>query len=143
MPYIIIHSTNERIQTSLRRFGGYRNRKEGHPKGEPENYRKGHQDLIGYKMPNSGTAVLKDTPQTRIYAASLLYKAPAETIVMFSESKEFYDFSIEEQQLGKRMAEGKLSILDVERMLKTNKNKVKDHGEGVHQDKNVIYNNSY
>jgi len=126
MAYIIIHSTNERIQTSLRRFGGYRNRREGHPKGKPENYRVGHQDLIGYKMPNSGTAVLKDTPETRVYAASLLFKAPMETIVMFSESKEFYNFSIEEQELGKKMAEGKLTIDRVEKMFKaeTIKNEV-------------------
>lgn len=116
MPYIIIYSADERIRTSLRRFNGYRNRREGHPKGKPENQRKGHPELTGYKMPNSGTAVLKDTPETRIYAASLLFKSPADTVVMFSESKEFYDFNIQEQELGKRMAEGKLSILDVQKM---------------------------
>ena len=69
MSYIIINSTNRDIQTSLKRLGGYRNRRKGHPKGEPENQRKGHPELIGYKMPNSGTVVLKNTPETRIYAA--------------------------------------------------------------------------
>lgn len=121
MPYIIIHSTNERVQTSLKRFVyGHKIRSEDNPKGEL-GHRKGHPDLVGYKMPNSGTAVLKDTPETRIYAASLLYKAPAETIVMFSESREFYDFNIQEQELGKKMAEGKLSVIDIQKAFKRKK----------------------
>jgi len=111
MPYIIIHSTNERIQTSLRRLNGYKVNSE-YKKGCGKS--KGHPDLIGYKMPNSSLRVLKDTPETRVYAASLLFKAPYDTIVMFSEDKSFIDFDIKEQELGKQMAEGKLSISDLQ-----------------------------
>jgi len=122
MPYIIIHSTNERVATSLRRFSGYKNRKEN-----PTNERKGHPDLIGYKMPNSSLRVLKDTPETRIYAASLLFKAPYDTMVMFSEDMNFIDFNIKEQELGKLMAEGKISISDLQA-----RNKQKAPGVDLH-----------
>ncbi|MBR9705132.1 hypothetical protein GOV12_07000 [Candidatus Pacearchaeota archaeon] len=114
MSYIIINSINPNVIKSMQRFRkGY--------KGRPPKTK-----FIGFDMHNSNTLCLKDTPETRVYAVSLITKPTKEgkgyrkkdwshTLVFFTKGdKSLSSFTKEEIELAQKMADGKISFRDVE-----------------------------